>query len=398
MIFNSLYTKSSFLVLFLIIAFQIYGQERRSGYIVLTSNDTLRGSIAYSRNSMQASYKSNSGEHIFTPEQIQVINLGEFGEFVSRDFESKRTIFQIHVSGPLTLLSQDQIFFLEKENKIYKLESKGDIVAVGGQPVQHESKKYIGVITYLTQDCQGLHNELTKLKPREKSLTDFVIAYNKCVNAESYISEYTKRKLKPSINLSIGYSNSTYKFRLSQSSQFTNEVLIDHTGSIGIGLEYRLNKFNTKTTFIPELRFSYFSYSQTRPDESGGLLYDTDSFSLSWSELKALNILKQKINRKNSLFLTAGWSISAIFNSNVQRTQVSETSGIIKTSKPFDFKNVQFGMMVGAGYDFLLKTNKSITIEARYNYENGVGRESKFQSATHHLIQILIGVRFNSDH
>jgi hypothetical protein len=205
------------IILFLAILFasnSIYSQNFRKGYIIKQDRDTVFGLINYSGNSnyryCQFKDSMNQGKIKYTPDNI--IGYGflndkyfESHKIVNDDQTSEFVFLEVVIKGLVSLYKYDKIFYIEKgDTSFYKISNETIISTIDGQEMATSSVRYIGLLNLLLSDCIEIRSRISATSLSERSLTDLIEKYNKCVNAPATIYKTSKPWIHSKIGISGG--------------------------------------------------------------------------------------------------------------------------------------------------------------------------------------------------
>jgi hypothetical protein len=147
--------------------------DYRSGYIITLMNDTIYGIInlkSNNQNSKSCEFKNSpeANVRLFSPDDILAYRIEESKYYVSKNIQTdsilKKVFLEFLIDGIVDLYyykeSQNETFFLEKDNILYQLNNdkkeiyKKDILYVTN------SKQYIGVLNYAFQDSPEVSKQI----------------------------------------------------------------------------------------------------------------------------------------------------------------------------------------------------------------------------------------------
>jgi hypothetical protein len=301
---------------------QINAQSHfRDGYVLISEKDTLYGKIDnknYYNNSQFCDFKRANADSVirFYPDNIYGYRFNRGSYYISKNITIKkkqvRVFAEYLVHGKLDLyLFQDEErinhYFASKDtSSLNELIYRADILDNGGVLTLHESKLYLGVMAYLTSDCETMKDDLKSLdKCESKKLMSFTKKYDlTCADAKSllYAKNYS-RKVKLSVyggpadiisggyfdkNDNTIYSNFGFNF-LFQATEQSEKLYL------GIG-------FHEYSNFAFLIPFS-FNYLDPRMGISPVISYDIDV--RTWGTVQFLKP-GLKYQMKNSSIFIAG--------------------------------------------------------------------------------------------
>ncbi|QZT37936.1 hypothetical protein K5X82_03305 [Halosquirtibacter xylanolyticus] len=181
-------------------------QTFRSGFVVTTKFDTIRGALAF--NNEVADYKiihfkNAKIDTIFTPLSIQGYNLKTGERFVSRNVMENGVqlpIFaQYLVKGEKSLYSykplNDEVFAYGVDgDRIRPIPYSKEIKDIDGRDYFVESKYHVGFLKFFFKDCPEVFPMIDRMdKPRRKSLIYLTDKYHDLTCGENSCVIYTKK-------------------------------------------------------------------------------------------------------------------------------------------------------------------------------------------------------------
>ena len=149
--------------------------DYRSGFVITNTNDTIHGLINYREGSKKyksCEFKKSIDQKVveYLPQEIKGYKL--LGD---KYFESKYiavvselledVFLEVLIKGNVSLYKYQKSFFVDKQDSLlYKLITEEKKVDVDGKEMLMESKKYIGVLSYLLSDCQDVSYILQRVE------------------------------------------------------------------------------------------------------------------------------------------------------------------------------------------------------------------------------------------
>jgi hypothetical protein len=260
-----------------------YAQNNwKPGTIFNTSGDTIRGFIDYrdSRsNSMQCFFRKEilSQTEVFQPNDISGYRFDEGEYFISKEVtidSSTTTVFlEFILDGIVNLYhykEDNDIFFIERDDNLYKLQNSTEIVKVYNRDYLYEKKEYIGLLTLLMQDGQ-MQTDINNSQLNAKSLIKISKKYHNqvCPDDECIIYE-RKNEVNVSFGVHFGTSVNSFNFaeRFDTNYGLSNfvgcrvkfENLFDWAEKVSFTTEFSLQRFS-KYKLTPKLGRSDITYN-----------------------------------------------------------------------------------------------------------------------------------------
>jgi hypothetical protein len=322
--------KNLFLIsLFLHLSFQLIAQKDfRDGFIINSSNDTLYGKIEFRsnlKNRNSCVYKNDTAVVEYLPSEIH-----GFGYFQDKFYTSQiidSLYIEVLIQGELSLYKVDNLNYIIRKAGISAQYSETDqrIDSVQNKLLYLSNNvKWKGMLTVLTFDCITNTQLVQNLELDEKSLTLFVIEYNKCKGSIYHEYKKTKPWSKLEFGLSAGLAITTINFKP--------------------GVNY----------------FTYLKDSYQSTDPSCGLL-------LNFSSPRLVEKLSLQVEIQ---YIKSRFSSDIIKSNTYYNTVMNFTSLLIPFSVKYSFFNGQYSlfMNIGANLTYNVKSESNLIIESVANH------------------------------
>ncbi|NDP21279.1 MAG: hypothetical protein GZ091_09395 [Paludibacter sp.] len=166
----------------------------KNGYIITLENDTVFGKIAnsnYYGNSIECIFKENNKDETvtFLPNQLSGYRFVDGKYYISQKVlvDSIPTTFFMEylIKGKLNIFFRHEKnltnhYYAEKDNSgLRELIYKDETVHNEEGWFSSKDKKYIGLLTYFTSDCETIRKDIPKIdEPDHKKLIKFGKKYN----------------------------------------------------------------------------------------------------------------------------------------------------------------------------------------------------------------------------
>jgi hypothetical protein len=255
-----------FIIIFLIFpTYQVFAlRDFRDGFVVTILNDTVYGEINYrtnTRNYKSCSFRQGKNIITYSPEQIS-----GFGYLNDKFYTSTIVIgsfVEVLVSGEICLYKYKSLFYLKKDGELYKLESSKVAVHVERKMAIRESSQWKGIVAFLVGDCIPNSSFILKnLSLNEKSLTELIVKYNKCIESDFVVIKGNKAWTKVEIGGAIDITQSSI---ILKSKHIDFPYLVNSYRSIdpafGLVLSISSPRIAEKISFQPEVHFTKSYYS-----------------------------------------------------------------------------------------------------------------------------------------
>jgi hypothetical protein len=189
-----------FLLFFSIIIAQ---SDFRDGYIITTNLDTIFGLIdnkSYYENSHFCDFKNKDKDSIirFYPDQLLGYRYIDGKYYISEEINNQKLFLEYLINGNLDIYflqdskGNNHYYASKDSTRLQELNYRTGIKNINGQDKYYESKQYIGPLSYLTNDCPGLKDDIYRLnEPNHKKLISFAEKYHSltCGNDSCIIYE-----------------------------------------------------------------------------------------------------------------------------------------------------------------------------------------------------------------
>jgi hypothetical protein len=290
-----------------------FSQKYLPGYILTNEGDTIHGELL-NQNEVEASKKCilRNEEEIktFLPNDINGYRYSDGNYYISKEIVSGTTntpvFLRFLLKGTIELyvyyspLTQKEMFYILKDDKIVELENNESIIYKDGSRYKRYDKKYIGILKYLYSDAPEVLKDVDKLSFSSGALIKISEDYHNFVCADETCETF-KRKgkrmhfgIKPfyryessKINLDRTYIVKTDDFNLRKSN--SSELKSNSSFAYGLGL-----------SIISTDRKAKFEYSISKQLTTYGIDDDSGDFPIYGIDNEN-NILE--VNKLNHQFL-----------------------------------------------------------------------------------------------
>ena len=373
----------------------------RSGFIVKTNGDTVKGFVAY------RSDKKNLQNCLFKQlkkgkaQSFTAVDLRAYGLTGGKTYEAiilpvdyanpkrDRVFVKLLVQGPLNLYQYGEYFFLKKIDSLFVLPRPKSQAYGSAETLKLKTdKKYVGTLNYLMLDCKMNAN---MAHYTESDLTKVVYDYNNCKMPGS-----ARKNLAPAGRLNFqlftGYLNSNLTY------DYSNKYIPFHGTTIigGAGFELSFPRATDKIFFTLEgwvAKTLYQGYYEG--------LYAGDPIKqdilMDISYVKIPFVLKYNfLSPENTPYVRLGFSWSYTGSYTVKTFQERKSGTVIysdQISGGYPIKNPK-GYWMAIGYD--KRFYKKMKVFSEFRYERGEGfigspvvNESSLSNYS-----VLFGMRF----
>lgn len=404
--------KVYFIALFMIVSIHdISSQSQyRKGYVVKNSGDTITGFIGYregDRNYKVCDYRKTKDQKSveFLPNEILSYGIDDDAQFITNEIllndTKEKVFFEVLVKGKISLYKYFYRFFVTKnDNEFHELENKKTEVSVDGKNYVKKSKRYVGTLSYMMTDCNGVRNDIEKALVRERELTELVEKYNDCTNQTS-VSFKSKR---PWFEFHFGGTLGFNASRLELQSGYLPESEFDPAYSImpGINFDFLSPRINERMSFHTGLFYlatNYTSYSEIIYYEN---FVNRNDLTIDSKQLKLpIGIRYTFPVKKYTPYLNIGISYTFNLESSVIWVLERERNGVVETiesESSSNANNSHIGYWGGIGIKRPVSSKLMGFLEIRFEKTNGLSEFDPSSFGVFHEdnknIQLLIGISY----
>ena len=246
----------------------------KNGQVQIDEDSVLQGEISYFENTRKYHYilvRNSTGVNRFTPNTIKGYSFDKGKSYYSIVVEEgsiETQIFaEVVLSGMVDLLRYQSKFFARtKSQEIIWLEHNEQAIEKDGKTVLYENKKYLGVLSYLFQDCPEVQLSSQKTTYNEKSLVHIFQKYHQCQDQSYVVHKNLKNSFEFNMGVSLGLNTSS----LSISSQNLSTVAITEKYDLSLspifGLTFRFAspRITERAEIVFDLNYfntHYYSYN-----------------------------------------------------------------------------------------------------------------------------------------
>lgn len=348
--------KTLLTALFVVFAIFASGQIYSPAYIITHESDTIYGEVEVKndlKNLELCSFKEKGIINTYLPKDIAAFGIIDGSTFVSGVKDS--SFVKVLILGTLSLYSFDDHYYIKKGNDdAQKIEEVQIITLKENVEYLSKSKKWKGVLSFLTGDCESGKIDPKKIKFIESHIYNAVLKYNKC-NGEIY-TDY--RSQLPSFKLVYGLSisqNSFLKLKSDEQSGGSNRLNSDFGSHfLSIGLRFVLT---SRRSIFQSLQGDIIYYAveenSTRNQQLGSRFEYKNE--IRYSTLSIPLVIDQSIPIKSlNAFFQTGISTDFNFNTDARATVqfVDANGNPISTHYDgplMEINKVSFGIIFGGG-------------------------------------------------
>lgn len=383
------------LIILLIMIGNSFGQKDfRNGFIITLEHDTIKGQLDYrsnSKNYKSCIFKSEYVEKEYYPTQI----LG-FGYVNDKYFTSQITpnsFVEVLVTGRMSLYKSIDKYLIKKGTAFYDLKNLiTEQADIDGKIGTNKDYRWRGLLTYLVGDCLDNSSKLTSgISLDEKSLTQLLVAYNKC--SGKAFTEY--KASKPWTKFEFGASLGVTKSEILLNKESPIYSYLDDSyhsidPSMGLLIAISSPRLTERVAFQGEIHFIKSTYSSLIKNDNSTEYHDT------YIDLSTLSVplsLKYSFpEKKCGWYLQGGVSYEFHLISDTKRLSEYVIGNVVNTAeeKPaFEVNDNQIGYWGGIG---ILKSYRKLkgSISIRYFQMSALNKTEGFSANNNRISFNLI--------
>lgn len=362
------------------------------GYIIQQNKDTIYGLIDYKAGESNGNYckfktSQKHEEVLYTPFEIS-----GFGFVNDKYFEPKKiqkkdkkpVFIELLIKGKVSLYKFEQYFYVEKsDSTLYKLSNERKLTEMNQRIVSVPSNKYIGILTFLMSDCQGLESEISKTTLGEKSLTGLVEMYNRKMNTPFLIYKVTK----PWLHANFGVVGGLNLSRLAIFSNYLKSGRLKSSfvssPSFGVSIDLSSPRLTERISFHGELNYSNSNYNLNDMKTYYGISVN-NFIDIEISQLKIPLGIRYtfpgtKVTPYVDLDITGTFHLKT--KSDWKQMEVNGSNTKIFQADPIPISRNQLGLMGGAGLMTHFSKKLSGFFEFKFERTNGLVKDQFFSQS-----------------
>jgi hypothetical protein len=383
----------------------LWGQTTlRSGYIVKTEGDTLKGFIRdleWTVNPSQVEYQTSKEgtPQVFTANEIRAFYTSRPILFESHNFrydageqktnaltysrepeewKEEKLFLQVLVKGGISLYRLDDVngrihyFIQENTGDVVELLNRKYLVNTNSINQVREFEGWKQQLLNLSASCESASKSIQAARYMDSSLKKIIENLNACrgESVKNIVSVQSERK--PS-RFGIMVQPFFDYTEISNARTTFEEI------NFGFGISYEI--FSRKK---PE-RISYYNELKYKMIAQTGVATNNNPVNFDFQTINLINMIRFNTPGKAAFFWNLGTNISYRMNMTVQYENGSDLPGNYES-------DLQLGIAGGIGSRFLNKEKLKGTIELRYELEQSPFTESTFTGT--HALGLIIGFQF----
>jgi hypothetical protein len=363
----------------------------RDGFIITCEGDTLHGQVNLASNAVncrKCEFRAGPETQVktYSPGEIAAYRINDEKFFITKeiviDSLPRKVFLEYLVDGIVDLYSyktfDTEYFFIEKEGKLYSLENEEK--EISRQTISNQNAKslknyqvnvrrYVGVLTYLFSDAEGLSPEIQRTGYGYKSLIRLTLRYHKMVCNEYECIKYS-HPTRIKVSFEPGIALAVEKMILKGDPGTVNNT----SYCPGAGLRFQPARGQKHWSVFAGLRYSSSSFS-------GIFFYDNfpsyktyDTVSMKYNMLHLPLVFEYRFGAKKlQPFLSVGldniwlYNLSHSMSSHYKYGYPSFEHIMHLDQNSYAFRTCQIGLMAGAGLTY--KLNDKLYLTGKLEYE-----------------------------
>jgi hypothetical protein len=300
----------------------------------------------------------------------------------------------------VSLYKYQKTFYIEKDNKDYKLYIEKIESELDGKNVTRKSTHHIGLLNLLLSDCSEQDLSISLVSLTEKSLVKLIQSYNECVESDMIIHKNSKPWFHAGIGLSTGLNLSKLSMSMDQPGE--NDINLDFSPSlsavIGISLQFNSPRINERIYFLSQLLYFTANHNCYFANPSVSVTEHYDLFIHQKGIKLPLGFKYAFPRKKIAPFITGGLVYNLIIDSKYKQTTEIEYNGIVNTFEDIVVpeNSNQAGFWGGIGLKKSIGPKTNISAEVRYEMNSGITNKdpgfSNIRTSTMNILQFQISV------
>jgi len=296
------------------------------------------------------------------------------------------------VEGNISLYRSRDKYHIKKDTSFFNLESIKVKVEKDGKVGYEEKSRWRGIINYLTGDClKNSTNNVANLKLDEKSLTRFIVKYNKCKGTAFTEFKASKPWTKFGYGATLGVSKSNITTDGAGSFSYLDDSYSSIDPSIGILIAISSPRITENVAFQAELHFLKSSYSSLVKLEGSSTQYHDTFIDLTTLSFP-LSLKYSFPEKKYGLYIQGGINYDYHLRSNTQLLSEQVNGNVVNTfpeSSAFEVNGNQIGYWGGIG---ILKSYQKFrgSVAIRYFQMSALNKTTGFTANNNRISMNLI--------
>ncbi len=364
-------------------------KDYRDGYIITLSHDTIYGEIDLKsnyKNRKICEFKQEDKKIKYSPEDIRGFKIEDSKFYVSKEIElegeTQSLFVEYLLDGVVDLYYlkdfEQELYFIEKEGKLYQLKNKEVKKYHEGVNYVGNSTQYLGVLSYLFHDSPTIKDKIKNTRFTGKSLAKITEEYHHSICDDYSCIDY-QRKLKGEVFVEPSFGFGHDRMKIKKSDDYAENV----NPSFGINFRFKAARKHEATNLVLGVNLVKKSFDDNfyriLQVESG----KTYNIDLDYTSVEVPVTYEYSFNSKEIRpFVYFG--IKAAFNiSSDSKITVPANKSHLEYEKSSSLPGLYYGFMAGIGTRFYLKKDSYILLKAGGEYITPFSSGDAFLNGSH---------------
>ncbi|MEJ8757745.1 porin family protein [Pontibacter sp. H259] len=393
----------------------------KPGYVIAKDSSRTEGLIDYrgttSNAALQVTFKTNNAAQpiVYQPSEILGYGLADSKQYESTivtgaNNTSQTYFMEVLAKGAATLYfmksekQAERFFVTSPDGQPRELIQETRRVDNGSGKIYNATlKHYVGTLTSVLNACLEVEPLINKARFEQSDLVRIVNKYNVCVAPEQVKVARSENEMKPTVEKMVIIGGTLTNVTIKSDSYADRYVTQGDVkpaiaATAGIAFNITASKISQNLSLYTGLMYQYYKMEgDYRKDYDGGS-YDAFEFNLEASHLKLPILLRYTWPKgKVRPYLNAGAQGAVLLkaDSKVVEMHGNTYGDNIRHEREMmpAYRKTELGFIGGIGIKTAAFGNRTITLEARQERNNGLSAGIGFKQ-TNHITSVLLGVSF----
>src|SRR5690606_24279156 len=239
------------------------------------------------------------------------------------------------------------------------------------------SNQYIGVVTTYVFDCNEIREKVQSAKLNERSLTNLIEYYNKCIGEPGVTFKAKRPWTKITVGVAGGLNVSQLSFSSTQAyTHLAEKFEASYSPVIGASFDILSPRVSERFSLSADILYLNSKYqNSTISDRNYSIVRDDVTIELSNLKIP-IGIRYTFPQRKITPYINIGISNTISLSSESKWIQeIQSTSNdvvIVNEDEALEIKNRPFGLWGGFGVVKSVSNKLNASIEVRYEQTDGI--------------------------
>ncbi len=365
--------------IFVLFSTEIWAQiEYRKGFIITNTRDTVEGSLGIKKTNQFYNYcyfKAYNSKKIkrYNPEELYAFGIKGSIFFMSIDpqirDQGKKVYARLLVQGKASLFKSGNIYFIYKNDKIYKLDE--------------DYKKLLGE---LMDDCSEVKYDILLVKKEDVALSRLLENYNECAGKGSITYHYEPAKVILSPSLAFGgYSSQLVSNIKNRDDNRTKNTSVSQQMYGGVNLEMMFTKFSKRLSFnvgvyylSADYLIDFYQVLEPQRYSTGPTETIYEETTITHSSIQTPMMIKYNLPKDLwNMYVGAGISYHIIYDfkyESIYESVIESNVNINTFSSTMSPTTIQHGIILAAGVDRIFRRYLNLSLEIRAELGTGIYR------------------------